>query len=176
MVFMCSSLSAAVIPDKYTAQCKFPFSEEQIKVLTIAYRIGHEHGLENTIQAMVIKESFVWSTIDRVREVSATDTSYGVSHFRPTTAAWLLVKAGMEPDTINIGDVGDWLKSPSGDTLSINLTMMYMNYKMNDQDKSWRRAIGEYNAGSNWNTSGVKYVDGVIKNVKYLENCWESYN
>lgn len=173
LVLFCPFAFGAVIPPQYNQTCNFPFTHEQLKILRNAHGIGEDDDLSYTLQAIATKESFIWNRVVRIREVNDFDTSYGVTHLRPTTAQWIMFnRTGYETNIIKEFVMIMWLRQKYGDDLSLNLTLHYLNYKLVDQGKSWNQAVGEYNAGWRWKTAGKQYTKDIKTNIKYYQKCW----
>lgn len=150
-------------------KCNINFTPEQKSVLRLAYLVGKPYNLGHTLQGIVMQESFVGGRVDRDREVSPTDTSYGVTHVRPSTLKWLTDKFDMY--NIKESSIKPFLVSPKGDVLALNVALHYLLLKQS-QGKGYNQMLGEYNAGVYWRgTSGQDYIQKVKRNVKYVENC-----
>lgn len=153
------------------SNCNINLTPEQKSVLRLAYLVGEPYDLGNTLQGIIMQESFVGNRIDRDREVSPTDTSYGVTHVRPSTLKWLTDKFDMY--NIKVSSIKPFLTSPKGDVLALNVALHYLLLKQS-QGKGYTQMLGEYNAGIYWQgESGKKYIDKVKRNVQYTTKCIE---
>lgn len=168
-IFYSTTLQAITATDKQTTRCNIHFTEKQVEILELARSVGYIKNLEWELPAIAMQESFVGKSVVRHREVSAHDTSYGITHFKPSTATYVASKRKLYP--IVPSEVKLLLESHTGDVLSLHLTLEYLTWKR-ERGYSWDRMIGSYNAGKYWNHSmGRHYVSSVVNNMKYLQNC-----
>ena len=164
-----TTASAMSLTKRNISKCNIPFTQEQRKVLDMAYIIGSEYDLGNTLQAIVIQESFVYRSIHRVREVSVYDTSYGIFHIRPVVGTWIASKTNLYK--ITEGEVKPLLSDKEGDILSVNLALQLL-LRYQRLGDSWRTSVARYNGGKYYKgTQAQRYVRSVINNIKYLKRC-----
>ena len=165
-----TTASAMSLTKRNISKCNIPFTQEQRKVLAMAYAVGSEYDLGNTLQAIVIQESFIGKRIDRHREVSIKDSSYGLMHMRPLTSVYTAFKVGMYEITLE--ESKTFLTASEGDILALHLGVNYLLI-LQKQSNSWSETVGRYNAGKYWDHGqGRKYTESVRNNLHYVMECF----
>ena len=146
-----------VTPAVKASSCNF--TEEQSRLLNLAYDYGAPYAFEQTLPAIVMQESFVGDKVIKVNPDDGALGSYGITHVLLETGMWLEGKEFSRWEALELAEelVDDDLRA-----LELAVKKLQSVHK-GDYFRTWK----DYNHSK----YGYKYAVAISKNMKILKHC-----
>lgn len=152
-------LLALIAPSVALSACP-TYTQEQDRVLHLAYYTGAVEDLGYTLAAIVIQESFVGGYVVRINEGDSGGGSFGLPHIQLKTAMWLTGEDNVwraKQDIIP--------KLLLSDAFALHLALLKLR---SVESSNYMEMWGRYNGGGQHGN----YAHKIHSHVKMLQECY----